>query len=66
MEKEKWKKATLILGGILCGAIYMIGGLKKEVQQLKNENLNLRDLNLGQEDTIRALNYGLGKLKNKQ
>jgi glycerol-3-phosphate acyltransferase PlsY len=60
MKKEAIA-VMLILGG---GVAYLIGSLNREVQLLKNENRNLSDLNVGQEDTIRLLNYSLGKKRN--
>lgn len=63
--KELKEKATYLLLGLLIGSVYVIKKKDEKIQGLKNENLNARDLCKGQEDTIRALCYGLGKLKNK-
>ena len=64
---KKKKKLLLIGGGLIAvgATTCYIKKLKDEIRGLKNENLNLQDLNTGQENVIRSLSYGLGKAINK-
>lgn len=54
-------KIIIILGIATSIAFYLLGKKDGEIQGLKNENLNNKDLIRGQRETIDMLNYALGK-----
>lgn len=54
-------KIIIALGVMTSVAFYMLGKKDGEIQGLRNENLNNKDLIRGQRETIDMLNYALGK-----
>jgi hypothetical protein len=62
--KKTWVKVTV--AGVALAAVFVsigkiLGSKNERIRNLENENMNLRDLCRGEEETIRKLNYGLGK-----
>ena len=68
-KKKQSKKKTVIIGSgaaiIVAAVLYQVGRVigKKDavISNLENEVKNLQDQCRGDEETIRKLNYGLGK-----
>ena len=58
-------KIIIALGVLTSWALYQLGKKDGEIQRLKNENLNNKDLIRGQRETIDMLNYALGKKSTK-
>lgn len=58
-------KIIIALGVLTSWALYQLGKKDGEIQGLKNENLNNKDLIRGQRETIDMLNYALGKKSTK-
>jgi hypothetical protein len=62
--KKTWVKVTAAGLGLTIISLSIgkvLGSKNERIRSLENENMNLRDLCRGEEETIRKLNYGLGK-----